>query len=76
MEQLTISRELRDSHGDPRWIPSGILALGEAHLEFGHRDEAITLLREAVRLAREYRLHPRRIGWAADALRHAESSDG
>jgi tetratricopeptide (TPR) repeat protein len=73
--QLTISRQLRDRHGDPRWIPSGIVALGEAHLEFGHRDEAITLLRDAVRLAKEYHLHPRRIGWAEDALGHAESPD-
>ncbi|HEX5117746.1 MAG TPA: tetratricopeptide repeat protein [Pseudonocardiaceae bacterium] len=75
IEHLTISQDLRERHGDPRWIPSGIVALGEAHLEFGHRDEAVRLLRDAVRLAKEANLHPRRIGWAADALRRAESPD-
>lgn len=75
IEHLTISQDLRDSHGDPRWIPSGIVALGEEHLEFGHRDEAVRLLRDAVRLAEETNLHPRRIGWARDALRRAESPD-
>lgn len=75
IEHLTISQELRDKHGDPRWIPSGLLALGEAHLESGHRADALPLLRDAVRLATEFRLHPRRIGWAAEALARAESGD-
>lgn len=72
---LLISQQLREEHGDPRWIPSGTLALGQAELRLGNRAQAVRHLREAVRQAREAGLRPRRIEAAEEALRQAEADD-
>lgn len=72
---LRISQQLREVHGDPRWIPSGTLALGQAELRLGNRAEAVRHLREAVRQAREARLRRERIEAAEESLRRAESED-
>ncbi|HEX5407109.1 MAG TPA: hypothetical protein VFX16_32940 [Pseudonocardiaceae bacterium] len=73
VRHLRISLDLRHSHGDDRWTPSGTLALGEAELARGNRTEAMKLLNEAVREARAARLSPRGIARAEDTLRAAES---
>jgi len=61
------------TRGDPRWIPSGTLALGQAELAAGNRAEAIRRLREAVGQARAAGLRQRRIDQAEEALRRAEA---
>lgn len=75
VHHLRISLELRERWGDPRWIPSGKLALGQAELVAGRRPEAIEHLRQAVRLAREAGLRERRIQVAEEWLRRAESGE-
>jgi tetratricopeptide (TPR) repeat protein len=72
---LRISQELREEHGDPRWIPGGLVALGELELECRNRDEAVRLLREGVRKAREANLVDERVAMAEEALRKAEAAD-
>lgn len=72
---LRVSLEWREQHGDPRWIPSGTLALGQAELAAGRQIEAVHLLREAVRQSREAGLSERRIEQAEDWLRRAESGE-
>jgi tetratricopeptide (TPR) repeat protein len=71
LHHLRISLDLREDFGDPRWIPSGTLALGQAYLVAGEHAEGVRLLRRAVRQAREGRLHQRRMDQAENALRQA-----
>jgi tetratricopeptide (TPR) repeat protein len=73
LHHLRISLQLRERHGDPRWIPSGTLALGQGELAAGNRAEAIRRLREAVGQARAAGLRQRRIDQAEEALRRAEA---
>jgi tetratricopeptide (TPR) repeat protein len=73
LHHLRISLQLRERHGDPRWIPSGTLALGQAELAAGNRAEAIRRLREAVGQTRAAGLRQRRIDQAEEALRRAEA---
>jgi tetratricopeptide (TPR) repeat protein len=73
-EHLRISLDLRESLGDPRWIPSGTSALGEAELAAGRHAEGLRYLRAAVRQAREAGLRPHRIEHAEEALREAEET--
>jgi tetratricopeptide (TPR) repeat protein len=73
VRHLQISLDLREELGDPRRIPSGLVALAEAQLEAGERDQAIELLRRAVAEAREASLLPERIKDAERALADAEA---
>jgi tetratricopeptide (TPR) repeat protein len=73
---LQISLDLRQELGDPRRIPSGLLALGRAVLESGGRDRAIELLQRAVAEARAAELLPERIRDAENALAEAEAEPG
>jgi tetratricopeptide (TPR) repeat protein len=73
---LQISLDLRQELGDPRRIPSGLLALGRAVLESGGRDRAIELLQRAVAEARAAELLPQRIRDAESALAEAEAEPG
>jgi tetratricopeptide (TPR) repeat protein len=75
LRHLRISLDLREQRGDPRWTPSGTLALGQAQLVAGNRAEAVRLLRAAVRQSREAGLRQRRIEQAEDWLRRAESGE-
>ncbi|HEX3593002.1 MAG TPA: hypothetical protein VHV74_25530 [Pseudonocardiaceae bacterium] len=72
--QLRISQRLREEHGDPRWIPSGLAALGEAELGCGDRDAGLRRLRDAVRQARAARLAPGRVASVEETLREAEAA--
>lgn len=72
---LQISLELREELGDPRRIPSALVALGQAELAAGNRDRALELLRRAVAEARASGLLPQRIADAEQALREAEGGD-
>lgn len=72
--ELRISQRLREEHGDPRWIPSGLEALGEAELGCGDRDAGLRLLHDAVKQARESGLAPGRIARIEETLREAETA--
>jgi len=75
LRHLRISLELREQWGDPRWVPSGTLALGHAELVAGMRAEGIEHIRQAVQQSREAGLSPRRIQSAEDWLRRAEAGE-
>jgi tetratricopeptide (TPR) repeat protein len=68
VRRLARSLELRELLGDPRTIPSGLIALGQAELAAGNQQRAVELLTRAVRLAREAHLLPDWIKDAEDAL--------
>jgi tetratricopeptide (TPR) repeat protein len=69
---LERSHELRAEHGDERWIPGGTLALGEALIAAGRRDEGLDRLREAIQQARDTGFRPQRIAMFEQTLRDAE----
>jgi len=73
MRQLGHSLALREKLGDPRRIPSALVALGEAELAAGHARRAAERLSRAVTLAREANLLPWRIRDAEQNLREAEA---
>lgn len=72
---LRRSLELRHEWGDPRWVPSGTLALGLAELAAGRRTEGTELIRQAAREARDAGLTVQRIQAAEDWVRRAEAGD-
>jgi tetratricopeptide (TPR) repeat protein len=72
VRHLQISLDLREELGDPRRIPSGLVALAEAELQAGGRDRAIELLTRAVADARAAGLLPARIEDAERKLAEAE----
>jgi hypothetical protein len=74
VRHLRRSLELREQLGDPRVIPSGLVALGEAELVAGHPERAIELLEQAVLNAREADLLAERIRDAEQALGDATAS--
>jgi len=74
VRRLGYSLALRERLGDPRLIPSGLVALGEAELAAGHPDRAVELLGRAARLAREAGLLPWRIEDAERSLGEAEAA--
>ena len=74
VRHLQLSYEFRERLGDPRRIPSALVALGQAELEAGHPDRAVEVLRRAVASARESGLSPKRIEDAEQALRQAEAA--
>ncbi|HEY2505612.1 MAG TPA: tetratricopeptide repeat protein [Streptosporangiaceae bacterium] len=73
VRHLQLSLDLREELGDPRRIPSGLVALGEAELAAGNRDRAVELLRRAVAQARGAGLTSARIEATEQALREAEA---
>jgi hypothetical protein len=72
--RLGYSLGLRARLGDPRRIPSGLVALGEAELAAGQPQRAVELLARAARLAREEGLLPWRIEDAERSLSEAEAA--
>ena len=73
VRQLGHSLALREKLGDPRRIPSALVALAEAELAAGHPQRAVERLSRAVALAREANLLPWRIRDAEQNLREAEA---
>jgi tetratricopeptide (TPR) repeat protein len=74
LRHLRISLDLREEHGDPRWIPSGTLALGQALLMAGRPAEAVPYLRVALDQTRAAGLRPQRIAQAEDWLNRATAA--
>ena len=74
VRRLGYSLTLRERLGDPRRIPSGLVALGEAELAAGQPRRAVELLGRAARLARKAGLLPWRIEDAERSLREAEAA--
>jgi tetratricopeptide (TPR) repeat protein len=74
VRQLGYSLALREKLGDPRRIPSALVALGEAEMTAGDLQHAVNLLRRALTLARQADLQPWRIQNAAQALGEAEAA--
>jgi hypothetical protein len=72
-EQVQISLELREQQGEPRRVPSGLVALGWAERENGNPRRAVLLLRRAVEVARAEGLLPARIADAESELAQAEA---
>jgi len=74
VRQLGHSLALRERLGDPRRIPSALVALSEAEMAAGNFPRAVELLRRAVPLAHEAALLPWRIADAEQNLREAEAA--
>jgi tetratricopeptide (TPR) repeat protein len=74
VRRLGYSLALRERHGDPRRIPSGLVALGEAERAAGNGPRAVELLTRAVRLARQAALLPWRIQDAERSLHDAKAA--
>ena len=74
VRHLQISLDLREELGDPRYVSSGLVALGEAELSANRPDRAVELLTRAVELARAEKLLPHRVEDAERALREAQSA--
>jgi tetratricopeptide (TPR) repeat protein len=74
VRRLAYSLALRERLGDPRRIPSGLVALGEAELAAGNLPRAVELLSRAARLARKAALLPWRIQDAERALGEAQAA--
>jgi tetratricopeptide (TPR) repeat protein len=71
---LERSLGLRRQLDDPRVIPSGLVALGDAELEAGNAGRAVDLLEEAVQIARGAELLPGRIANAEQSLQDARTT--
>lgn len=78
VRHLQLSLDLREELGDPRRIPSGLVALAQAELAADNRQRARELLERAVSDARAAGLMPSRIEDAERQLLQAtaESADG
>jgi tetratricopeptide (TPR) repeat protein len=74
VRHLQRSLELREQLGDPRVIPSGLVALGEAEVDAGRLDRAVELLEEAVLTARQADLLAERVKDAEQALQDARAT--
>jgi tetratricopeptide (TPR) repeat protein len=74
VRQLGYSLALREKLGDPRRIPSALVALGEAEMAAGNPQRAVELLSRALMLARRADLQPWRIQDAEQSLREAEAA--
>jgi tetratricopeptide (TPR) repeat protein len=74
VRHLQRSLELREQLGDPRVIPSGLVALGEAELASGRPERAVQLLEEAMLVAREADLLAERIEDAEQLLQDARAA--
>lgn len=74
LRQLQASQRLREEHGDPRWIPSGTLSIGQVLLAAGRREEAVETLRAAVEQSRAAGLRPERTARAEEWLARATAA--
>jgi tetratricopeptide (TPR) repeat protein len=74
VRHLRYSLALREKLGDPRRIPSALVALGEAEMAAVNLQHAVELLSRALRLAREAKLQAWRIQDAEQTLRKAEAA--
>ena len=74
VRRLAYSLALRERLGDPRALPSGLVALGEAEMAAGNLPRAVELLSRATRLARRAGLLPWRIQDAERTLGEAEAA--
>ncbi|MGD0561101.1 MAG: hypothetical protein ABSA93_39780 [Streptosporangiaceae bacterium] len=74
VRRLQRSMDLRERLRDPRRIPSGLVALGQAELAAGNQARAVKHLRNAVTVARGAGLLPGRIKAAEEALQKALDS--
>jgi tetratricopeptide (TPR) repeat protein len=74
VRRLAYSLNLRERLGDPRTLPSGLVALGEAEVAAGDLPRAVELLSRAVRLARKAALLPWRIQDAEQTLGEAKAA--
>jgi tetratricopeptide (TPR) repeat protein len=74
VRRLGYSLALRERLGDPRALPSALVALGEAEMAAGNLPRAVELLNRAARLAREAGLLPWRIEDAERSLGEAEAA--
>jgi len=74
VRQLGHSLALREKLGDPRRMPSALVALGEAEVAAGNLQRAVELLSRALMLARQADLQPWRIQDAEQNLRKAEAA--
>jgi len=74
VRQQRHSLALRERLGDPRRIPSALVALGEAEIAAGNPPGAVELLRRAAGLARGAGLLPWRIEDAERGLAEAEAA--
>lgn len=74
VRHLQLSLDLREELGDPRLMPSALVALGEAEVAAGNSERAVELLTRAVAGAREAGLLAHRIDDAERALREAQAA--
>jgi len=74
VRQLGHSLALRERLGDPRRMPSALVALGEAEMAAGNVPRAVELFRRAVPIAQGAALLPWRIADAEQNLQQAEAA--
>jgi tetratricopeptide (TPR) repeat protein len=74
VRQLTHSLALRERIGDPRLIPSALVALAQAELARQNAPQAVALLTRAVATARGASLLPWRVRDAEESLRKAKAA--
>jgi len=74
VRHLQLSLDIREDIGDPRLLPSALVALGEAELAAGNNDRAVDLLTRAVAEARSAGLLQHRVEDAERALREAQAA--
>jgi tetratricopeptide (TPR) repeat protein len=74
VRHLQLSLDLREQTGDPRLLPSALVALGEAELAAGNSERAVELLTRAVAGARDAGLLSHRVEDAERALREAQAA--
>ena len=74
IRHLQISLDLREDLGDPRYLPSALVALGEVETAAGNTARATELLARAVEVARAEQLLAHRVEDAERALREAETA--
>jgi tetratricopeptide (TPR) repeat protein len=74
VRHLQLSLDIREEIGDPRLLPSALVALGEAELAVGNNERAVDLLTRAVAEARAAELLQHRVEDAERALREAQAA--
>jgi tetratricopeptide (TPR) repeat protein len=74
VRHLQLSLDIREDIGDPRLLPSALVALGEAELAAGNAERAVDLLTRAVADAHSAGLLQHRVEDAERALREAQAA--
>jgi len=74
VRQFGHSLAVRERIGDPRLLPSALVALSEAEIAAGRPGRAIDLVRRALTVARQASLLPWRVQDAEETLRKAEAA--